>query len=400
MPSTDLVVFERELTPLAPHFTEVLAGVMPVERLMRTAVISAERNPYLLKCNRQSFLNTIMSSAVLGLEMDGVTGQAFPIPFKGKVQLVIGYKGYVTLGARAGLTIDGQVVREGDEFDYELGTNAFVRHKPKLGNKAQIIGAWAMASAPNRTPVVCILGIDEILDIKAKSPAGDSKESPWNNHEIGFPAMASKSAKRRLCRSLPLNVMQLAARMEEAFDEQGRGAFITPDKNLIVEGEVVSPITERTPNETPEAEMLMAPREVDDGLKHLREQGHIAAKEGTKSLQIWFGDLKAPEKKAIKAYLDTTLKPEATKADSTPAQGQMQLNSDDVSTELEVRRRKIEAAKTKAEFDTELVAVNGYLCKVKRTDLLAPFVSSVKAVGERLDREAAQRREPAELNEF
>jgi RecT family len=32
-----------------------------------------------------------MSAACLGLEVDGVTGQAYLLPFKGKAQLVIGY---------------------------------------------------------------------------------------------------------------------------------------------------------------------------------------------------------------------------------------------------------------------------------------------------------------------
>jgi phage RecT family recombinase len=72
-----------------------------------------------------------MSAACLGLEVDGVTGQAYLIPFKGRAQLVVGYKGYNTLAARSGITITGAVVREGDEFDYQLGSAAFVRHKPK-----------------------------------------------------------------------------------------------------------------------------------------------------------------------------------------------------------------------------------------------------------------------------
>ena len=41
------------------------------------------------------------------LEVDGVTGQAFLIPFKGRAQLVIGYKGFNTLAARSGLTVTG-----------------------------------------------------------------------------------------------------------------------------------------------------------------------------------------------------------------------------------------------------------------------------------------------------
>lgn len=315
--SSDLVVFERQLAPLAPRFEEVLAGVMPVERLIRTALISAEKNPDLLTCDRQSFFNAIMTAGVLGLEMDGVTGQAFPIPFKKKIQCVIGYKGYNTLGARAGLTIDGQVVREGDEFDYELGTGAFIKHKPKLGNTGRVIGSWAMAAAKDRPPIIAVLGIDELMEVKGKSPGAKRGDSPWNDPGIGFPAMCSKTAKRRLCRSLPLNTMQLAARMDEAFDEQGQASFITPDKRLVIEGET-SPIAERLQNETPTAEALMEPRHRDDGFDALREDGKVAAIEGMKSLQIWFGDLKPHEKRAIKPYLDSTLKPMAQEADEMP----------------------------------------------------------------------------------
>ena len=46
-----------QLAPLAPRFSEVLAGTMPVERLTRTIVISCERLPKLLECDRQSLFN-------------------------------------------------------------------------------------------------------------------------------------------------------------------------------------------------------------------------------------------------------------------------------------------------------------------------------------------------------
>lgn len=315
---SELIVFEKQLVPLAPRFEDALAGVMPVERLIRTAIISAEKNPYLLECDRQTFFNTIMSAGVLGLEMDGVTGQAFPVPFAKRVQLVIGYKGYNTLGARAGLTITGEVVREGDEFDYLLGTGAFVRHKPKLGNSGRVIGAWAQAGANDRPPVISILGIDELMQIKEKSPGAKKSDSPWNNPAIGFPAMCSKSAKRRLCRSTPLNVMQLAARMEEAFEEQGRHAFIGPDRTLRIEGED-SPIAPVSRSETPESDLLTTPRERPDPLAAIKADGLIAAKDGMQHLQIWFRDLPKHLQSQVKAYLDSELKPLADRADREAA---------------------------------------------------------------------------------
>jgi phage RecT family recombinase len=192
------------------------------ERLIRTIVVSVERLPKLLECDRQSLFNAAMSAAVLGLEVDGVTGQAYLIPFKGKAQLVIGYKGYNTLAARSGITITGAVVREGDEFDYELGSAPSSAHRPSRRRQdRRIIAAWACAQSLDRPAVSMVMDIDELMAVKAKSP-GARAATARGTTQIGFPAMCEKTVKRRLARSLPLNVMHLAARMDEAVDEQGR----------------------------------------------------------------------------------------------------------------------------------------------------------------------------------
>lgn len=242
--SSDLVIFENTLKPLAPRFEQALAGAIPVERLMRSIMVSVERNPDLLtKSDRQSLLNASMSAACLALEVDGVTGQAFFIPFAGKAQLVIGYKGMNTLGARSGFSIQGEVVREGDEFDYELGDRGFVKHKPKLGNRGPILAAWATASSLHRPSLVSVLGIDDIMEIMKKSPGAKRSDSPWRDMMIGFPAMAAKSAKRRLSRAMPLNAdprFHLAAAMEEGFEERGKNTWIDPQRGVQIDGEIIS----------------------------------------------------------------------------------------------------------------------------------------------------------------
>lgn len=251
--ANDIAVLESQLKPLAPHFAQALGATMPVERLMRTIMISVERLPKLLECNRQSLFNAAMSAAVLGLEVDGVTGQAFLVPFAGKAQLIIGYKGMATIAARADITVTGTVAREGDVFDYDLG-EGWITHKPVLGNKGRIIAAWAKASHLRRPAVVRVLGIDELLAVKAKSPGAKRSDSPWNDPAIGFPAMCEKTAKRRLARDLPLNVMQLAAAMDEATEERGKPAHITPDRTVIIDGEIIAP------SETPTMEDLISSR--------------------------------------------------------------------------------------------------------------------------------------------
>ncbi len=334
--SREIALLENQLQPLMPHFFEVLPKTITPERLVRTIVISAQRLPKLLECDRQSLFNAAMSAACLGLEVDGVTGQAYLIPFKGRAQLVVGYKGYNTLAARSGITITGAVVRQGDEFDYQLGTGAYVRHKPR-SSKGTITHAWACAQTLDRPAVVEVLHIDELMAVRKKSPGASRSDSPWNDMDVGFPAMCQKTAKRRLARSMPLNVMQHAARMDEAVDEQGQPAWISPDKGVVIDGEfsdvptvhhdqrdtqeLLSPSTSAVKSAAPPDRQPRQDGAADDieteSEKLARLDGLLAeaASRGTQFLEAQWHVLNSSEKAALKMALDRRHKPEAAKAD-------------------------------------------------------------------------------------
>jgi recombination protein RecT len=312
--SNELAILETQLKPLAPRFAQVLGKLMPVDRFTRTLIVSCERDPKLMAADRQSLFNAAMTGAVLGLEADGATGQFFLLPFYMKkeqrtvVQPCIGYKGFNTLGARSGLTISGGVVREGDEFEYEEGSKAFVRQVRKFSSETKnfdrrIIAAWATAQSYQRPPTVKVLSIDEILAIKSKSPRGG--QPPWADDAIGFPAMAEKSAKRRLARDMPLNVFQSAARMEEAYEEQGEASYIHPDKGVIVGGEVIESNYNDT---TPSAADLIAP-------PTLEEEARMAAERGREALSAFCRRLTKTQYATLRAYLET-LKPIVEAADN------------------------------------------------------------------------------------
>lgn len=243
--SQDLAVIERGLAPMLPVYRDLLAGTrMTPERLVRTVLISVERTPDLRDCTLESIVMTATTFAVLGLEVDGATGQGYALPFNDsrartkKAQPVIGYRGYVTLADRAGLTVDGGVVRDGDAFDYEKGTAAFIKHRPLSGGGLDrpITHAWACATAPGKTPVIEVLEWAEILATKQRSPGARRSDSPWNDPQIGMPAMAAKTAKRRLARSMPLVTgYQRAAAVDTHFEELGRSAYLREDGALLVE---------------------------------------------------------------------------------------------------------------------------------------------------------------------
>jgi phage RecT family recombinase len=240
----ELTILEAQFAPLTTRFDSVLKapGVdMDTARLIASVMTACDKNHLLLEANRQSLINAAMTAAWLGLPCDGMTGQAFLVPYKGKrggsiVQLIIGYKGYNTLAARGGITITGEVVRAGDEFDFDMGQGE-VRHRFDLQTpRGPIIGAWSKASAKDRPPALKVLTLADILEIKAKSPRGN--EAPWADPHVGFPAMAEKSAKRRLARVLPLmfqSPFALAARIEEAYEEQNANAWIDEKGALQIE---------------------------------------------------------------------------------------------------------------------------------------------------------------------
>ena len=236
----ELAHYKRELDNLHDVLADLLrpAGLDP-KAFARSAMILTERTPQLADCSMESWVASMTSLAVVRLMPDGVTGQSFVLPFKGVATPVIGYKGYNTLAGRAGWSLTGSVVREGDEFDYELGSRPYVRHRRALSRSAMdapVIAAWACASAPSRSPLVSVLSIAELEAVKARSPSGRKPNSPWNDPAIGFGAMCAKTAKRRLGRDLGQEISpdyHRAVAMEEAHEERGLIAYLRPDGDMV-----------------------------------------------------------------------------------------------------------------------------------------------------------------------
>lgn len=299
MPDNALTILEHQLAPLAPRLDAALSGLLPVSKLIQSVLISVERTPRLMDCTPDSILRSAMSLACLGLPADGVTGQAFLVPFRDhgiwKAQTIIGYKGYSTLGARGDLTVTGAVVMEGDPIEYDIGTGQ-ISHRPPLTNRGRrIVGTWAKASHIKRPPILVVLGIDEIMEIKSRIPNAKNADSVWN---FNFPAMAEKTGKRRLSRSIPIDseairAYHIAARMDEAVEEEGKAAYITPERGLEIDGKAAE-IGHYEAGETPAAAELTGPDPV-------AETRRIARDEGPEAAQKFYDGLSDADKKRVDA---------------------------------------------------------------------------------------------------
>jgi len=242
----EVKVIERELESMRPMFEDLLLPIGGHERRMRQSILVAcEKNPDLLACTLLSIKQGASSFAVLGLECDGWSGQAYLVPFNDKklgkiAQPIVGYRGYATIGARTGVSITGDPVYEGDEFRFKKGTGAFVDHVPDrtagTANR-RITEAWALAEAADRPPIVEWMHIDDIIAIRDNSP-GYRFGGPNNPWRTFFAPMVMKTPRRRLSRSLPMSLFHAAAAMDSAHEDRGRHAWLHPDKGLVIDGEV------------------------------------------------------------------------------------------------------------------------------------------------------------------
>lgn len=125
-----IVAFSQFLDRYKPQIALALPKHLTADRIARLAVTAFSTTPKLRECEATSIVASVMTSAILGLEI-GVDGQGFLVPYGDRCQFVPGWKGLVDLVSRSGRgAVWTGAVFEGDEFDYALGDTPFVRHRP------------------------------------------------------------------------------------------------------------------------------------------------------------------------------------------------------------------------------------------------------------------------------
>lgn len=206
-------------------FKESLQAVLPKhltpERVVKMALVAASRQPLLFKCTTESFLQSIMKSAELGLDCSGTLGRAYLVPyFNSKIgayeaQFIPGYQGLIELARRSGniVRIESRVVYENDRFTVEYGLDQKLIHTPLIdGERGKMRCVYAVAELTDGSRQIEVMTIDEVNSIRDRSKAKDS--GPW---KTDYPEMARKTVIRRLAKYLPLSTeMQKAFEADDA----------------------------------------------------------------------------------------------------------------------------------------------------------------------------------------
>lgn len=189
---------------MEPEIKKALPEVITPERFTRMALSALNTTPKLQECSQMSVLAALMSAAQLGLEPNTLLGEAYLIPYnnKGKMecQFQIGFKGMINLGYRHPQMqiITAQTVYENDEFEYELGLNAKLIHRPTLGERGEVrlfYGLFKLKTGGFGFEVMSKTAMDAFA--KKYSKAFDSSFSPWKIHyeEMGKKTVIKKALK-------------------------------------------------------------------------------------------------------------------------------------------------------------------------------------------------------------
>jgi recombination protein RecT len=159
-----------------------------------------ENNDSLQKCSTSSIRNSIVNIALTGASLNPALQQAFLIPRKGKCCLDFSYRGLckIAVDSESVYDIDAVAVFEGDEFDYELGLNPWLKHKPVMHTKEkpEVIAAYAVAILHHGIKKFVVLDKEKIERAKKSAQSGNV----WNAH---YDEMAKKTAVKLLYKLLP-----------------------------------------------------------------------------------------------------------------------------------------------------------------------------------------------------
>lgn len=199
------------VTKYRSQFLQVLPKHVDVDRLVRIVQSQLTQIPALAECDKITFLTAVMQCSQLGME-PGPLGQCYILPYKGKAQFILGYKGMIDLMRRSGNieSISVEVVNKNDYFKMEYGLNERLEHIPyclredgEFAEPGDWKGVYLVARFVGGGHYIRYMPKVEIMKHKERSQSANSSYSPWRTDEI---EMAKKTIVRASFKWLPISV--------------------------------------------------------------------------------------------------------------------------------------------------------------------------------------------------
>ena len=264
MVSTDLTPTKAIMT-----YGDSLAAALPShvnpKQWLAVAIDAVRRNPAIEKAAQQDmgrFFAALRNAARRGLEPG--TEQYYLVPFGGKIEGIVGYRGMVEMMYRAGAvkSVIAELVHTKDKFQFTPGKDAIPHHEIDwwADDRGDILGAYAYAQLEDGVhSKVVVMSRAQIDATKRRSPSASAKQSPWTTD---YPAMALKTVVRQLEKWVPTSAeyRRELTRADQVWTERlekadqanipdyqpGPGEAVDPvtGELLIVDAEVVDEVSD------------------------------------------------------------------------------------------------------------------------------------------------------------
>lgn len=222
--------FRGTLQKMTTEFHAALPQQISPEKFIRTTMTAVGMQPELLSADRKSLLGSCLKAAQDGLLPDG--REAALVIFRTKdgpkVQYMPMYAGILKRARNSGdiASIAAHVVYENDQFEYELGDDERIVHKPMMrGDRGAPFMAYAIAKTKDGAVYREVMSVQEIEKVRSSSRA--SQSGPWVQW---WDEMAKKTVFRRLAKRLPSS-----ADLDRVFESDNETFDFSQAKNVTPE---------------------------------------------------------------------------------------------------------------------------------------------------------------------
>jgi recombination protein RecT len=207
------------------------------DRMMRLALTAFSTTPALRKCTPRSILSSVIVASQIGLEI-GIAGQGYLIPYKDTATFVPGWQGLVGLLNNSGrATAWTGSVFEGDEFDFQLGSNPRCVHipGPNYGDPEMITWVYACGKVNgSEQPVIEAWPIARVWKHRDRFNKVGQKHYSYEHPEMYARKVVLLQVLKYMPRSIELNNAIVASDAAE----MGRATVV--DGGVVVEVDEVT----------------------------------------------------------------------------------------------------------------------------------------------------------------
>lgn len=224
--------FQGVIADRQKDIRSALPAHIPAERFERVVMTAIQNNLQLLDAPPRELFNACIKAAQDGLLPDGREGALIARPSRNGTSvtwqpMIAGIRKKVRNSGEIS-TWDVVAVYQNDKFEYELGDNPFIRHKPALKDRGELIAVYSVATLKGGEKSRDVMSIEDVNAIRDRSDAwrahksGKIKSTPWSTDPA---EMAKKTVAKRHSKVLPMStdLDDLMRRDDDLYDFKGAG---------------------------------------------------------------------------------------------------------------------------------------------------------------------------------